>query len=128
MQQRKEVLALAQSVEREAADDGCVDVHFLDDLAKQVEVPVELGRFGELRVYGQKMAELAVVDAHVAVDELRRPRLVRHGVLQVVEHHVGVVDIVLGIDREPVAVVPLAHDGQRLVDVLVECATGSIGL
>ena len=52
--------------------------------AQQVEVAVQLppGK--------QQVTQLAVVDAHVGVNELPRGR--PHGVLHVVEHHVGVVD------------------------------------
>ena len=40
--------------------------------------------------------------------------------VQVVEHHIGVVEIDLGSLGEPIAIVPLAHDAQRSIDVLVE--------
>ena len=47
---------------------------------------------------------------------------VRDGVVEVVEHHVGVVQIGLGLFGEAVAVVPLAHDVHGGSDVLVEHA------
>ena len=48
--------------------------------------------------------------------------------LQVVEHHVGVVDVVLGVLCEAVAVVPLAHHLQGRVHVLVERPVVAVGL
>ena len=74
------------------------------------------------------MAQLAVVDAHVGVDQPARAGFVGQRVVQVVEHHVGVVYGVLSVLGETVAVVPLAHQGQRLVNVLIECAALPIHL
>ena len=74
------------------------------------------------------MTQLAVVDAHVGIDQVPRHAPVGHRILQVVEHHVGVVEIGLGFLGEPVAVVPLAHDAHGGVHVLVEQAAVPVGL
>ena len=76
----------------------------------------------------QQVAQFAVVDAHVAVDQFVRHGPVRDGVLQVVEHHVRVVEIRLGALGEPIAVVPLPHEGQGGVDLLIEHADAAVGL
>ena len=72
------------------------------------------------------MTQLAVVDADVEVDQIVRNRPVRHGFVQVVEHHVRVVDVRLRAGGEPVAVVPLPHHRQRRVDVLREYAVAPV--
>ena len=76
----------------------------------------------------QQVAQLAVVDAYVGVDQVRRYAPVGNRVLQVVEHHVGVVQIGGGFLREAVAVVPLAHDAHDGLHVLVEHAQVAVGV
>ena len=88
---------------------------------QQVEAAVQLP------AHHQQVAQLAVVDAHVGVDQVRRHPPVRDRVLQVVEHHVGVVQIGLGILGEPVAVAALARDAHGCDDVLIEHVTLPVG-
>ena len=93
-----------------------------DEVAQQVEVAVELP------VDGEQVAQLAVVDAHVGVDQVVRRGLVRNGCLQVIQDHIRVVEVVAGCRSEPVAIVPFAHHCHRLVHVLVEHAVAAVGL
>ena len=72
--------------------------------------------------------QLGVVDAHVVVDQPPRAAFVRQRVVQIEEHHVGVVHRVLCVFGEAVAVVPLAHQAERLVHVLVEHAALAVHL
>ena len=122
MHQGEEVLRPRQPRLRECLHDVAVRPSLGDHRAQQVEVAVQLppGK--------QQVAQLAVVDAHVGVDQAVGSAFVGKRVPQVVEHHVGVVDGVLGGVSEPVAVVPLAHDVQRRFDVLVEHAQVPIRL
>ena len=66
------------------------------------------------------MAQLAVVDADVAVDQFVRRRPVAGGVLDVVEHHVRVVEIVVRSLRKAIAVVPLAHQREGVVHIVAQ--------
>ena len=123
VQQRQEVLLVGQPLQRKARLDARhVFLPLADDLPEQVEVAVELP------ARHQQGAQLAIVDAHVAVDQVVRHAAVRDRMLQVVEHHVGVVEIGLGFLGEPVAVVPLAHQRHGFIDVLVEHAVIAAGL
>ena len=116
VQQREEVLGLVQPFQGKAGLDQALHGFLTDDLPQQVEVAVQLP------ADHQQMAQLAVVDADVDVDQIVRNRPVRHGLVQVVEHHVRVVDVRLGAAAEPVAVVPLPHHPHSRVDVLREHA------
>ena len=89
-----------------------VHLSLADDAPEQLEVAVELP------VDRQQVAQLAVIDAHVHVDQVLRHGFVGNGVFQVVEDHVGVVEVALGARGEAIAVVPLAHDLQGGVHVL----------
>ena len=122
MHQGEEVLAPGQPIQRKAGLDRGVRLTVGDDVPQQLEVAVEPAS-GH-----QQMAQLAVVDAHVGIDQIVRRRFVRNGPVQVVEHHVGVVEVVRGALGEPVAVVPLAHHGHRLVHVLTEHAVVAVRL
>ena len=86
VQQRQEVFAPVQSVQGEAELDGAVSGLLADEVAQQVEVAVELA------VDRQQVAQLAVVDAHIGVDQLPWRSFVRHGFGEEVEHHVGIVE------------------------------------
>ena len=117
---------LGQPPEREARVHVRVHGALAGHLAQQVEVAVEPRP--RLAADGQQVAQLAVVDAHVDVDGVLRRWLVRHGLLEVVEHHVRVVHVGLDVLGEAVAVVPLAHQAQGLVHVLVERAAVPVQL
>ena len=62
------------------------------------------------------------------VDQIVRFAAAGNRRLHVVQHHVGVVDGLLRTLGEAVAVIPLAHHRQRLVDVLVEHAVVAVAL
>ena len=129
VQQGEEVLAPVEPFQGEAHLYVAVRRALADEAPEQVEVAVELFRaLAGLPIHQQQMAELAVVDAHVGVDEVVRHGLVRHGLGQEVQHHVGVVHGALGALGEPVAVVPLAHHVERGVHVVIESAAPPVRL
>ena len=66
VQQRHEVVPLIQFLQRESVAQFAVHPAFADHVAQQVEVAVELP------VDRQQVAQLAVVDAHVGVDQIVR--------------------------------------------------------
>ena len=123
VQQRQEVLRGVEPLQGEARADVGLRLALADDVAQQVEVAVELLRArAHPLVHQQQVAQLRVVDANVGVDETARHRLVREGILQVMEYHAGVVEVAGGVLGEAVAVVPLAHHVEGGVHVLVERA------
>ena len=128
IQQGEEVLATGQAFHRKTRPDGGFRPPFGDDAAQQVEIAVQF-RFGGRRppVHYQKMPQLAVVDAHIVVDQVIRTRFVGDRRLEIIQDHVSVIDARPGSPGEPVAVVPLAHDLQGFVRVAVEHAVPAIG-
>ena len=120
VQQRQEVLGFDEFLQRKAEADVGLGAPRAGDVAQQVEVAVQPG--ADLPARHQQVPQLAVVDAHVDVDQVVGRRLIGHAVLQVVEHHVGVVEVAPRVFGEAVAVVPLVHHLQRRIDVLVERA------
>ena len=122
VQQGQEVFAAVESVEGEAELEGGIDLLLADDAAEQVEVAVELS------VDRQQVAQLAVVDADIGVDQLVGHGSVGHGLIEEIEDHVGVVEVALGVLGEPIAVVPLAHHCQRGFDILIEHAAVAVHL
>ena len=123
-----------------------VRLAFANHLPQQVEVAVEahvaallicrvqargIARGGARRsssADGQQVAQLAVVHAHVRVDEFGRHGLARHGGPEEVEHQVGVVDGLLHALGEAVAIVPLAHHVEGCLFVQGEHASLPVGL
>ena len=80
MQQGEEVLALVESIEREADLDVAGRPALTDDVPEQVEIAIEAPRVRpDAMIHQQQTAQLAVVDTHVGVDQVIRERLVRHG-------------------------------------------------
>ena len=77
-----------------------VGVHLLvaDDVAQQVEVAVELA------VDRQQVAQLAVVDADIGVDQFSWRFFIWRGFIEEIEHHVGIVEDALGFLGEPIAI------------------------
>ena len=122
MQQGEEVLPSGQSFDGKPRLEVAGRPLLAGDVAQQIEVAVELPADHE------QMAQLPVVHPHVRIDQVLRHGPVRHGLVQVVQHHVGVVDAAFGVRGEPVAVVPVPHGVQRLVDVLIEHAPIAVRL
>ena len=65
VQQGEEVLRIGEALQREAGLDAGVHLLLADDVPQQVEVAVELP------ANHQQVAQLAVVDAYVGVDQFR---------------------------------------------------------
>ena len=122
VQQRNEVVLPQQPLDREAGLHRADLFAGLDDLAQSAEIAVQAP------VDLHQMPQLAVVDAHVVVDQLVGRRLESIQRLQVIQRHVAVDDGFGARLVEVIVVVPVIDNGAMGAEILAEGAEQGLHL